>query len=129
MPGIALLEGESRALVDSAANAAGTLSSDPYWLPKGGGLLLTIDLTDANGGSIDTISIQAKTGSNYDTVISFPGQAITANGRYLYRIDDGASNAGDYKGAAENSPPLEGRIQIVSTGATMTFGVDLACLG
>lgn len=129
MPGITLLEGESRSLIDSAANAAGTLNSDPYWLPKGGGLLLTIDLTNANGGSIDTISIQAKTGDNYDTVISFPGQAITANGRYLYRIDDGASNAGDYKGASENSPPMEGHVQIVSTVATMTYAVSLACLG
>lgn len=128
MPGVALHEGTSMPLAASAANAAGTLNTDPYWLVKGGGLLLTIDLTNANGGSIDTVSIQAKTGDNYDTVISFTGQAITANGRYIYRIEPGAANAGDYKGAAENSPPLEGRVQIVSTVATMTFAVDLACI-
>lgn len=132
MSGVAPRRGEQVLLVQGATIGATTYSSDDYWLPDGGGLLVTLVVTDVTGGAIiTTLNIQAKTGSGYDTVAQFGSLAINAAGRYLFRMAPGASRAAGasaYKGAVEDTSPTQGRIQVVGSVATATFDLHVGCL-
>lgn len=131
MAGGAALKGDQRLLVDAQAIPVGTFQSPNYWLPEGGGLLVTIDVTGINGSTITDVNLMSKQGSSYDIVWANAAQAINANGRFQYRIAPGstkAAGANSYKGVAEDTPPVVGAIQIVVTVAIPTLNVRIQCL-
>jgi len=129
--GGAALKGDQRLLVESQALPVGTFNSPDYWLPEGGGLLITIDVENINGSTITDVNLMSKQGANYDIIWANAAQAINANGRYQYRIMPGstkAAGANSYKGVAEDIPPVTGRIQLVVTVAIPTVSVRIQCL-
>jgi hypothetical protein len=130
MPGAALNPGDGAELLASASRAAATYNSDDFWMLRGGGAIVTVIVTSVGAaGSIDTISIQAKNGDNYDTVISFAAQAIIATGRYRYRIAPGAALADLWKGAAQDVMPVTGRVQVIHTVNAMVYSVTVEAVG
>lgn len=132
MPGVAPGRGEQCILADDQTLAAGTFSSNDVWLREGGGMVVTLDVSDIAGSTLTTLNVQAKTGSAYDTVIQFGSLAITANGRYLFRAEPGAARTGGanaYKGVVEDIPPVQSRLQVVSGGpGTATFDLHVGAL-
>jgi hypothetical protein len=133
MAGITLHPGDGQVLMDSLSrNPANpfTVNSDDFWLPRSGGVIITIDVTDVSGGgSITALRVMNKSGSNYDKVIEFTGLAINAAGRYAFLIAPGATAASNWKGKAETLPPTEGRLQVVHTDANpLTYSVSLQCV-
>jgi hypothetical protein len=130
MSAVSINPGERGRVLDPASRPAGTYNSDDYWLIRGGGLLIYLEVTavGAAPGVVTTISLQAKNGENYDTVAQFGALAINAVGRYTFRVAQGASRvagANAYKGAIEEAPPTAARIQIVHTTDAMNYSVKV----
>jgi hypothetical protein len=114
--GGAMTQGDQRTLLDIGTPLpVGTLNSPDYWLVNGGGLLITLIVENANGGTITDVNLQS--------------QAITTNGRYQYLIAPGAPGAASYKAKLESYPPVTGRIQIINTVAQMTIQLKVESVG
>src|SRR5262245_11017077 len=117
MAGMAANPGDTVVLLQSLVRPAGVHDSDPYWLLRGGGIIVILDVTDVQlGGTITTVRVQAKSGENFETVAEFPGLAIAVADQYYFRMGPGASRAAGasaYKGAVEDYPPLSGRVEVV----------------
>lgn len=130
MSATAINPGERGRVLEPASRPAGTYNSDDYWLIRGGGLLIYLEVTAVGGapGVVTTLNLQAKSGDNYDTVAQFGLLAINAVGRYIFRVSPGASRAAGanaYKGAIEEVPPTVGRIQVVHTTDVMNYSVKV----
>lgn len=129
----AMLRGSQRVLALDVQVPVGTYSSPEFWIAdETPGLLVTVDVTDINGATITEVHIQKKSGANFDNIAAFTAQAITANGRYIYRIAPGAARAAGanaYKGVAEDVAPRTGRVNIVNTVAIPTLTVRVEAVG
>lgn len=125
MADTAIAAGHGRSLLASASRTPGTYNSDDWvLLDGGGGLIVTLEVTDVgSSGSVDTLSLQAKSGANYDTVVTFGTLAITGTGRYRFQVVPGAAAAGSYKGSSQSALPYQGRVQVVHTTGTMIYTV------
>jgi hypothetical protein len=131
MPGITLSPGDAGEVMPSLSRNAGTVNSDDFWMIQGGGAIIEIIATDMGvAGSIDTLSIQAKNGDNYDTVRTFTGLAITAAGRYRFRIsDNAAASTGSWKAVADDTMPVTGRLQVIHTVNAVVYSVNIHAIG
>jgi hypothetical protein len=125
-----MTQGDQRTLLDTGSPLpVGTLNSPDYWLINGGGLLITITVENANGGTLTDVNLQSRHGSSYDTIWANAAQAITLAGTYQYLIAPGAPGAASYKAKLESYPPVTGRIQIINTVAQMTIQVKVESVG
>jgi len=124
--------GKKREVLPLLSRANATIRSEPFALQCGGGIIITVIVTNAGAaGSLDTLNVQAKEGSNYDTIATFTGLAITAAGRHRFRIAPGATRAAGanaYKGVMEDVVPAELRIQTVHSVNAMTYQVKVELL-
>jgi hypothetical protein len=128
----AVCRGEKRTLLFSQSVPAGTFDTDNYLLVGGGGLIVWVDITAIGSGILTDVRIQAKNGSSYDTLASFAALAINSGGRYGFRVAPGAARAAganSYKGAVEDVPPSQGRIEIVTTTGAIVLSIKVENVG
>lgn len=129
MPDTMIQRGSRKTVMAAASRAPGTFNSDAYALLNSNGIIITVSVTDVgSSGSLDTLSVQAEDNGNYDTIATFATLAITATGRYRFRIAPGSSRAAGanaFKGAAEDSVPATGRVQAVHTTGTMIYSIKV----
>jgi len=87
----------------------------------GGGIIYLVVTAVTGGGSISTVNVQARVGTEYLTVMTFGSLAINATGLYAIRIHPGAATANSWKAVAQDILPVIGRIQVVVAGAAVEF--------
>lgn len=129
--GCALRPGQRGNVIKSGTYSAATKNSEDYLLIEGGGLIIWLEVTTIGSGVVTDVNLQAKVGSSYVTIAAFGSLAISANGVYGFRVAPGAQRAAGgsaYKGAAEDQPASQGRVQVISTTGDVVYNVRIEAL-
>lgn len=113
---------------DSAdAGTGNTVKSGTWAFPDGtNGGLIFVRITNAGGGVIDQIEVQALANGLARTVHTFgPGLAKSAAGLYVFQVQPSASPSG-YDGSIQGAMPNAGQLLITLVNRTDPVGGNVS---
>jgi hypothetical protein len=112
---------------DSADNATGNTVKSGTWLFADGtnGGLIFIRITNAGGGVITQIEVQAIANGLAKTIYTFPGLMLSAAGLYVFEVQP-ASNPGNFDGQIQGAMPNTGQLLITLSAKTPDLGGNVS---
>lgn len=114
-------------LNDSADAPTGNTVKSGSWAMSDGtnGGIIFIRITNAGGGVISQIEVQALANGLAKTVHTFPGLALTAAGLYVFQVQPAASASG-FDGSIQGAMPNAGQLLITLVNRTDAIGGNVS---